>query len=266
MNEPRNPYAPPTSPVADRDDNLESSDSGRFIPNGRARPPGRGAGWIGDAWQVLKGNVGMWAAALILLVVAWIVLSLIPLLNIFMSLLGPFFVAAIVLGADEQRRTGTFELGVLWRAFEKKPGQLLAVGAISLLAGILIVVILMIFLGAQIFSMMAGGGVADPELVFSARFWLIFLFAFVLMMPVYFATYAAPALILLHDKPVIEALKMSFFGCLKNILPIIVFLICAFIMLIVASIPLLLGLLVALPILAITNYTAYRDIFVDDEA
>jgi uncharacterized membrane protein len=35
-------------------------------------------------------------------------------------------------------------------------------------------------------------------------------------------------------------------------------------MVLVSMIPLLLGLLITLPILAITNYTVYRDIFVDE--
>ena len=50
----------------------------------------------------------------------------------------------------------------------------------------------------------------------------------------------------------------------KNVPPGIVFCICAFLFLIVSLIPLLLGLLVFLPVLMLTNYTVYRDIFISE--
>jgi uncharacterized membrane protein len=86
------------------------------------------------------------------------------------------------------------------------------------------------------------------------------------MLPITCATYMAPQLIVLHDQPVIEALKMSLFACIKNILPGIVFGVLALVLFIVSMIPLLLGLIITLPILAITNYTVYRDIFVEEDA
>jgi uncharacterized membrane protein len=265
MNEPRNPYAPPTSHVSDREE-PQDLDSGRFVPYGRSRPAGRGAGWIGDAWRILKAQPGMWAAALLLMFVAWMVVSMIPLVSLFTALLVPFVYAAIALAADEQRRMGTFELKVLWSSFEKRPAPLLAVGGVSLLAGILFVVVLMIFLGSDIFSMVTGASQADPELIFSKKFWLVFLIGIALMLPITCATYMAPQLIVLHDQPVIEALKMSLFACIKNILPGIVFGVLALVLFIVSMIPLLLGLIITLPILAITNYTVYRDIFVEEDA
>ena len=74
MNDPKNPYAPPTTRVADQEDRPQPTDSGTFIPDGRVRPAGAGARWIGDAWRMLKARPGPWALALILLFVAWIVL------------------------------------------------------------------------------------------------------------------------------------------------------------------------------------------------
>jgi uncharacterized membrane protein len=48
--------------------------------------------------------------------------------------------------------------------------------------------------------------------------------------------------------------------------PGIVFGLVAFFMMLVSMIPLFLGLLITLPILAITNYTIYRDIFIEDNS
>ena len=264
MNEPRNPYAPPATPVADRDELQEPSDSGRFVPFGRSLPVGRGPAWIGDAWRILRSQPGMWAAAMILMVVAWIVLQLIPLVSFFAQLLVPFGYAAIALAAAEQRRSGTFELKVLLGGFEKHAMPLLGVGLTTFLGGIVFLIVLAIFLGGDLVRAMAVGGTLDPDAFLSTRFWLAFLVGFVAMLPIAFATYLAPQLIVLHDQPAITAMKMSLIGCAKNILPGLVFLVCAFVMVFLSMIPLFLGLLITMPILAITNYTVYRDIFVED--
>jgi uncharacterized membrane protein len=261
MNDPRNPYTPPVAHVADREDPIPT-DSGHFIPYGRSLSPGRGAGWIGDAWRLLRAQPGVWAVALILLLIAYIFLSIIPLVNFFVQLLVPFGAAGIAMAADEQRRTGTFQLGTLPAAFGKQPASLLAVGGLSLLAAFVFGVALVIIVGADVFGATAGGGQPDPSVFLSTRFWVAFLVGLALMIPVGFATYLAPQLIVLHDQPALTAMKMSLVGCFKNILPGIVFLLCSMLLVIASMIPLFLGLLISIPILVITNYTVYRDIFV----
>lgn len=265
MNEPRNPYAPPASQVADRDDSLPLPDTGRFIPYGRRRPAGRGAAWIGDAWRMLRSQPGMWAAALVLMLVAYIVLSIIPIVNFFIQFVVPFAYAGIALAADEQRRTGRFDLKTLLGGFEKSAVPLLAVGLTTFVAGIVFLIIMAISLGGDMLAMVSGGYQVDPATLFSLKFWLVFLIGLALVLPISFATYLAPQLIVLHDQPAIEAMKMSFAGLVKNILPGLVFGLCALGLLIVSLIPLFLGLLITLPIMAITYYTVYRDIFVEDE-
>jgi hypothetical protein len=264
MNDPRNPYAPPTTQVADRDERPAPDESGQFIPYGRVRPPGRGAGWIGDAWRLLRARPGMWYGALIVWFVVYMVVSMIPLVNVFAQLLGPFGYAGIALAADQQRRTGTFELGTVFDGFKKAPVSLLAVGGVVLLAGVVFVAILAIFVGAEIFSMVMRQGTPDPSVFFSVRFLLAFLIGLALLLPVSFAAYLAPQLIVLHGLPALEAMKMSLAGCAKNILSGLVFSLCLLLLLVISAIPLLLGFLVSIPIIMLTSYTVYRDIFVEE--
>lgn len=264
MNDPRNPYSAPVTHVADPDEHPNPTDSEQFIPYGRSLPAGRGAAWIGDAWKLLRARPGMWAAALVLLFVAYIVLSMIPVVNIFQQLLLPFAYAGIALAADQQRRTGTFELDTLLGGFRKQPVSLLAVGGTVILAGIVFLMVLAIFIGAEIFRMMMSGGTPDISIFLSARFWLAFLVGLALMIPVGIATYLAPQLIVLHDQPALTAMKMSLIGCSKNLLPGLVFGLLAFVLIIVSMIPFFLGLLITIPIMVLTNYTVYRDIFVDE--
>jgi uncharacterized membrane protein len=56
-------------------------------------------------------------------------------------------------------------------------------------------------------------------------------------------------------------MKASFMGCLKNILPFLVYGVIMFGLAIVASIPLALGWLVLGPMTIASVYTAYRDIY-----
>ena len=68
-------------------------------------------------------------------------------------------------------------------------------------------------------------------------------------------------LIVLHEMPPVAALKASFYGCLRNWLPFLVYGVVLFVFCLVAAIPAGLGFLVLVPVIAASVYTAYRDIF-----
>ena len=134
----------------------------------------------------------MWAAALVLLFIAYVVLSMIPVLSFFLQLLLPFVIAGIAVAADQQRRTGTFELDALVVGFKKKPISLLAVGGAMILVGVVFTGVLAIFIGAEAFGIMLGGQ-TDPSLFLGARFWLAILIGIAITVPLNFAIYLAPS-------------------------------------------------------------------------
>jgi uncharacterized membrane protein len=82
-----------------------------------------------------------------------------------------------------------------------------------------------------------------------------------LSVPLYMATWFAPALIVLHDQAPGAALKASFFACLRNWIPFLVYGVVLFVLCLVAAIPAGLGYLVLIPVLIASVYTSYRDIF-----
>ena len=63
------------------------------------------------------------------------------------------------------------------------------------------------------------------------------------------------------DLSAIEAMKRSFRGCLGNILPFLIYGVVAFVLSIIAMIPIFLGLLFLVPTLICSTYIAYREIF-----
>ena len=65
------------------------------------------------------------------------------------------------------------------------------------------------------------------------------------------------------ESDVVSALKTSFFACLKNILPFLIWSIAMFVLSILAAIPLFLGWLLLGPVVMVSLYLSYRDIFHD---
>ena len=82
-----------------------------------------------------------------------------------------------------------------------------------------------------------------------------------LLLPVVMAIWFAAPLVVFHEHGAVEAMKGSFAGCLKNIVPFLVYGVVLFVFAIVATLPLLLGWLVLGPVFAASVYTSYRDIY-----
>lgn len=71
----------------------------------------------------------------------------------------------------------------------------------------------------------------------------------------------SPALVVLDGVAPVEALKLSFMACLKNVLTFLLYMLLALLVMVVAAIPLGLGLLIAIPAYICAAYFAYKDIF-----
>jgi uncharacterized membrane protein len=75
------------------------------------------------------------------------------------------------------------------------------------------------------------------------------------------AIWFAPILVALNDMSAVAAMKRSFSGCLRNVLPFLVYGIVMFILAIIATIPIGLGWLLLMPTLICATYVSYREIF-----
>jgi uncharacterized membrane protein len=138
----------------------------------------------------------------------------------------------------------------------------LALGGINIGVGVALQFVQAYVSGVSVLQLMSG--TFEPALALTSRFWMVYLVALPVTLTLTLVSYVAPSLIILHDQPTWTAMKMSVVGCLKNILPGIVYIGCIFVLTLVSIILLLLGLLVAIPLEVITVYTIYRDIFVED--
>lgn len=230
----------------------------------RSVDAGRGLGWWGDAWALFTKNAGMWIVLGLILLIIFIVLAFIPLLgSLATALLAPVFVGSWMLAARKVEGGGALEVGDLFSAFQTKAAPLLVLGALMLVATLVIGLVvgalgfgamMGIFMGGTQQSaggMMAGVGAGMLALLVGLAL------GFVVAMAIWFA----PALVVFRDVAPVDALKTSFAACLKNIIAFLLFGVLYIVAAIVASIPFGLGWIVLLPVLMLTIYASYKDVF-----
>lgn len=263
MSDNNNPYAAPSA-------NLEqpaSADAVTLLPSPRTVSIGRGWGWLAEGFGYFKRSPVGWILGLVVGFLIVMVLNFIPLIGpLIYTLILYVLVGGIMLGCQEQSRGGQFQLGHLFEGF-KNPTKLVILSVVATLLSIVVMVAVMGPIYFQLISMdpndaesvaAAGDMFADPK-----AFILQGLIIMALFIPITMAIWFAPALIAIHDVPVIKSLKMSFVGCLKNMLPFLVFGIVALVLIFIGTIPLGLGLLVVMPMITAGSYVAYRDIYTE---
>jgi uncharacterized membrane protein len=254
----QNPYQAPES-------NVEQVVEIGGLTEPQSVPAGRGMGWITDGFSLFKMAPGIWIANIVIFFVIVMVLSFIPIVSLVLNLFMPVFTAGFMLGCRDLDEGNDLQISHLFAGFQNRTGALVAVGALYL---VMIIIIMGLAFGGMF---MAGGGaeiMQNPEAIengaMPTAMLLALLIGTALMIPVVMAYWFAPALIVFNEElGVIEAMKMSFMGCLKNVIPYLVYGIVAMVLAIVASIPLMLGWLVLGPVLIGSMYVAYKEIFTE---
>lgn len=230
---------------------------------GRAVGAGQGWTWIADGFGLFKKAPGMWIALVIVLFVILVVLAFIPLLGAVATfLLMPLFVGGLILGCRALQGGGELELAHLFAGFKTHTAKLVVLGALAIGGWIIVMLPVIAIVGTgAMFGMMRGDAAGVTAM--GGSFLLAGLVAMALSIPIYMALWFAPALVVLRGLAPVAAVKESFLGCLKNIVPFLIYGLVMLVLGIVAAIPLGLGWLVLGPVAIASVYTAYRDIYGD---
>ena len=256
-----NPYAAPKAAVADATVVLNAD----FVPGGQSRPASHGWNWIAEGWELFKRQPGMWIGIVLIAFVIFVGAAMIPIVGgLATTLFGPVFAAGVMIGCKALDTGGELELGHLFAGFKERTGTLVAVGALYLAAVVVVMLVVGLMMGVGFTAMMGG----DPQAMaaMGVTMLLAMLLMFALLLPAVMAIWLAAPLVVFHDHGAVDAMKGSFSGCLKNILPFLVYSIVMFGLAIVATLPLALGWLALGPVLAISIYTSYRDIYLKPRA
>jgi uncharacterized membrane protein len=252
-----NPYAAPKAAVQDQSFILNAD----FVAGGQSRPIGHGWSWIAEGWELFKRQPGMWIGIVLLLFVIMIAAAFIPFIGgLAISLFGPVLAAGIVIGCKALDSGQELELGHLFAGFRERTGTLVAVGALYLGASLVVMLVVGLTMGVGMAAMM---GQADPQSMAAMGMTMVLamLIMSALLLPVVMMIWFAAPLVVFHEHGAVEAMKGSFTGCLKNILPFLWYSVIFVVLAVIASIPLMLGWLALGPVLAASIYTAYRDIY-----
>lgn len=255
---------------------------------------GHGWAWITQAWALFKQQPRIWSLAVALVYLVTIALSMVPAIgSLATMILGPVFAGGLMLGAQTQQRTGTLTVVAGFDGFSRHGGQLALVGLLYLLG------LVLVFVAAGLVAVTAGGlsagslealNAGDPEVVAAAMgpgILSLVLVATLFFVPLLMAYWFAPPLVALDGLSALDAMRMSFVGCLKNILPFLAYGLALFFLLVGMSV--LFGLLAAMlsaiseslamvavalliplmlvfaVIVVLSIYTGYRDVFRGDE-
>lgn len=250
--------------------------SGTAAPAPRTVAAERGSAWWSEAWRLFTPVVGVWLLIAILLFVLNVVLAMVPLVgHVAGQLLFPIFAGGLMLGCRAIDRGEPLTVGHLFAGFGTRTGPLFIVGliytAIAIAIALLVFGLLLVFFGAAIVSQlwhlqdlqdplalasMMFGGMALAILVGALVFLLLYL-------PLLMAVWFAPALVVLRGVEPLDAMRLSFNGCMLNVVPFLVYGLIGIVLAIVATIPLALGWLVLGPVTITSLYASYCDIYED---
>jgi uncharacterized membrane protein len=218
-----------------------------------------------EAFALVFKSPGLWIAWAVLLLVIGFVLGLIPIAGqLVSSLIGAFWAGGMLIAAHTLATGGRMRFGQLFAGFGKPVGRLLLlsvvmlVGAAAIIAGTVGVMarpLIAVLIESEPDAERLMALLADPTVQIAA------LLALALLIPLSMAYWFAPALIALQDMPVGAAMAKSFKGCLKNILPFLLYGLVMTVVAVIATIPLALGWLIAFPALFTSSYASFRDVF-----
>jgi uncharacterized membrane protein len=238
--------------------------------DGASVPAGHGLDWWTSGWRLFTAAPGAWLAITVVYIAIMFALSLVPLLGQFaVSLIHPVLAGGIVLGCREQDRGGTLRVAHLFAGFSEKLGPLVILALLYfagwLVIGFVAVGLVMTLIGGGALAAIASGDAMQAGYVLlsmmSMGALVVLLVCALLVVPLLMAFWFAPPLIMLRGDEPVAAMLTSFRACLRNMLPFTVYGLIGIVFIVIASLPLFLGLLVLIPVAAATVYTSYKDVF-----
>ena len=233
----------------------------------RENPAGAGVEWIAEGWRLFAKAPLMWIVALLVIIVIAVVVGIIPLLGtIAFQVAQPVFAAGLMVACRSLETGGEFEIEHVFAGFKQNFASLLIVGLIFMAVSLGLLLVFALFAGFGLVMAFATGDTQDAlPAIMASGVSIAFgsLVMLLLMVPLLMYYWFAPALVMLHDMAPIAAMKASFRGCLRNIVPFIVYGAIMLLLSFVAMIPLGLGLLVWVPVAIASTYAAYRMIYTE---
>ncbi len=227
-------------------------------------PTNAGLGWIKQSFTIFTAQPTGWISLLscwlLLTVVVFVIIPVVgPALA---TMLQPGLFAGLMIAARDQEAGKPVTLSQLFAGFRFNGRALVTLGSITLLAEIMAVVILGL-LGFPRNIPVEANGLPDMQAyvqLLEGKLWMVFA-GFFMMLLIKAVLWFATPLLAFQPMRAGHAIRWSFYAFIGNFLPMLLFAITLTGIFVIAALPWLLGLLVALPLYAIAHYTSYRQVF-----
>ncbi len=222
--------------------------------------------WIRDAFKLFLKSPMLSIALLIVWLIIWLMINVIPFVGaVAMAVLSPVFLAGLMAGYRHMEQGEELELAHLFAGFKGNLKPLITLGVISLVAQLLIGAVMMFAGFKEPPALPAAGQTPNVEALraYVNDMLLPMLIGLALLVPVSMATWFAPTLLMFNKMSAIDAIKWSFYACVANFVPFMIYGLVMLGFMMLLPFTLFLGLLLLVPLMVITFYTAYRDIFVE---
>ena len=221
----------------------------------------RGALWLAEAFNLFRRKPMAWIG----LCMGWIVITfgliLVPFIGgVIANFLQPVFFASFAIAAYRQTQGEDVVMGDLFTGFRRNLRSLINLGALLLIAEIAIFA-LMALLGLP----MAGaedGSFTMSEYVqmLKGKEWILAV-GFLLTVIVKGALWFAPPLIAFHGMTTSHAIRWSAYAALANLGAMMVYGAVLLVIFFLGLLPWALGLVVVIPVMAISTFIGYREVF-----
>lgn len=229
----------------------------------RAVPASQGWQWIVEGFRLFRRQPLIWILLLAAMVVIWLASTILqPVGPLAISLLSPIFLAGLMNACRETDRGGEPDIGHLFSAFRTHAAPLVTIGGVYLVGNIVAVGVVFMVSGGDALNTLLAKGRSEADIAMALRGLSLGLaVGTAVFVPVVMAVWFAPLLVVFHNAPPVAAMKSSFTASWQNMLPFTVYGFAMMGLWILASIPLMLGLIVLLPVMACSIYTGYKDIY-----
>jgi len=226
---------------------------------------GQGWEWIKQGYGLFKKAPLLWIVLLSICVIAAVGISSVPVVGEpLVSLLMPAILVGLMVGCRALSQDEELELAHLFSGFKQHTSQLVTLGGISLVSQYLILGLMMVVGGATLVSVLMNGQPdTDPNVMMQtlAGAGFAVLLGIVLFSLLMMAMQFAPLLVYFRNVPPLQAMKLSLRAFLYNVGPMLVYSLTFMFLAILASLPMMLGWLVLLPLVFTSLYASYNEIF-----
>ena len=221
--------------------------------------------WVKQGYWLFRKSPLLWISLTAIGIIGMLVLASIPVVgDPLATLLFPILLAGYMLGCQALLKGEELELTHLFAGFQRGAQQLVTLGGINLVIQLLILGVMKFTGGAELVDiLMSGKQVDDPAMLKQAieNAGMAIIIGLALFSLLMMAMQFAPMLVIFNKVLPVAAMKTSLRAFLRNILPLTMYGVLLLPFAFLASLPMMLGWLVLMPIVIASMYAIYRDVF-----